>query len=63
MEAIAPAAIHIIVKRGDVILAGVVDRLEDKRLAELKARSVFGVRTVVNRLEVPGAPDQRAASQ
>jgi osmotically-inducible protein OsmY len=48
------AAIHIIVNRGNVMLAGVVERTDDKRLAELKARSVFGVRKVENALEVSG---------
>ena len=48
------AAIHIVVNRGNVMLAGVVERTDDKRLAELKARSVFGVRRVENRLEVSG---------
>ena len=48
------AAIHIVVNRGNVILAGAVERTEDKRLAELKARSVFGVRRVENALEVSG---------
>lgn len=47
-------AIHIIVKRGNVLLAGVVDRTEDKQLAELKAKGVFGVHRVANSLEVVG---------
>jgi osmotically-inducible protein OsmY len=48
------AAIHIVVNSGDVMLAGTVERTDDKRLAELKARSVFGVRKVENVLEVSG---------
>lgn len=44
------SAIRIIVSHGQVTLAGVVDRLEDKELAELKAKSVFGVREVLNAL-------------
>lgn len=43
--------IRIIVNRGHVTLAGVVDRLEDKQLAELKAKGVFGVGTVANDLQ------------
>lgn len=54
LEPIGAHAIHIIVNRGRVLLAGVVERTEDKRLAELKAKGVFGVRTVVNSLEVSG---------
>jgi osmotically-inducible protein OsmY len=48
------AAIHIVVKGGNVTLAGTVERTDDKRLAELKARSVFGVRKVDNALAVSG---------
>ncbi|HET9315171.1 MAG TPA: BON domain-containing protein [Vicinamibacteria bacterium] len=48
------AAIHIVVNRGDVTLAGTVERTDDKRLAQLKARSVFGVRKVENALAVTG---------
>jgi len=54
MEPIGPHAIHVIVNRGNVMLAGVVDRLEDKQLAELKAKGVFGVRKVDNHVEVAG---------
>jgi BON domain len=57
MEPVGPKAIHIIVNRGNVILAGVVDSTQDKQLAELKARGVFGVRKVVNDLEVAGRAD------
>ena len=48
------AAIHIVVNRGNVMLAGVVERTDDKRLAELKARSVFGARKIENTLSVSG---------
>jgi hyperosmotically inducible periplasmic protein len=54
---VGPKAIHIVVNRGNVILAGVVDSTQDKHLAELKARGVFGVRRVVNDLEVAGRAD------
>ena len=50
------AAIHIVVKGGNVTLAGTVQRTDDKRLAELKTRSVFGVRKVENALAVSGQP-------
>lgn len=45
------SAIRIIVKGGSVRLVGVVDRLEDKELAGLKAKGVFGVREVANDLK------------
>lgn len=47
-------AIHIIVYNGNVMLSGLVDTTEDKRLAELKTKGVFGVRKVVNDLAVTG---------
>ena len=50
------AAIHIVVSHGNVMLAGVVERTDDKRLAELKVRSVFGARKVENALDVSGQP-------
>ena len=46
--------IHIIVYNGNVMLSGIVDKTEDKLLAELKAKGVFGVRKVVNDLAVAG---------
>jgi osmotically-inducible protein OsmY len=57
LEPIGVHAIHIVVNRGDVLLAGRVRGTEDKQLAELKAKGVFGVRTVVNALEVSIRPD------
>jgi osmotically-inducible protein OsmY len=48
------AAIHIVVSRGNVMLAGVVQRTDDRRMAELKARSAFGTRKVENAIEVSG---------
>jgi hyperosmotically inducible protein len=45
------SAIRILVDRGNVRLVGVVDRLEDKELAGLKAKGVFGVREVANDLK------------
>ena len=36
------------------MLSGIVDKTEDKLLAELKAKGVFGVRKVVNDLAVAG---------
>jgi osmotically-inducible protein OsmY len=50
------AAIHIVVRRGHVMLAGVVQRTDDKRMAELKARSALGARKVENAIEVSGQP-------
>jgi hypothetical protein len=56
LEPLGSHAIHIIVKNGEVILAGVVNDQADKDLALIKARSVFGVRKVTNDLEVePGS--------
>lgn len=50
MPVIAP--IRIIVKNGDVTLAGIVDRKSDKNLAGILANSVPGVFSVTNHLRV-----------
>jgi osmotically-inducible protein OsmY len=52
MEPLGSYAIHIIVRRGTVTLAGVVDDQADKDLAGQLAKRVFGVRSVQNDLEV-----------
>ena len=44
--------IHIIVKKGNVVLEGVVDSESDKSVAGLKAREVNGVFDVKNNLSV-----------
>jgi osmotically-inducible protein OsmY len=48
-------AIHIIVKKGNVLLAGVVDSRADKDAAGIKANGVLGVRKVDNQLQVSPA--------
>jgi hypothetical protein len=48
-------AIHIIVRNGNVLLAGVVDSRADKNAAAIKANGVFGVRKVENELQVAPA--------
>lgn len=53
------SAIRIIVDGGNVRLVGVVDRLEDKELAGLKAKGVFGVREVVNDLKTRAQVEAR----
>jgi hyperosmotically inducible periplasmic protein len=53
------SAIRILVNHGRVTLAGVVDRLEDKELAELKAKGVFGVREVANQLQTKAQVEAR----
>ncbi len=45
-------AIHIIVKRGNVLLAGAVDSSADKSASGIKANGVFGVKSVDNQLQV-----------
>ncbi|HTS65835.1 MAG TPA: BON domain-containing protein [Candidatus Acidoferrales bacterium] len=45
-------AIHIIVKNGNVTLAGVVDNEGDLAIAEMRANSVNGVFSVQNELQV-----------
>lgn len=47
-----PFPVHIIVKGGRVTLVGVVASEVDRRLAEMRAREVFGVRGVENQLRV-----------
>jgi hyperosmotically inducible periplasmic protein len=47
-------SIHIIVKNGHVDLVGVVDNPTDKNMAEIQAKSVPGVFSVKNDLQVAG---------
>lgn len=54
MEPLGNHTIHIIVKNGRVILAGVVDNESDRNVAKLKASGVFGVFSVENDLVVAG---------
>jgi hyperosmotically inducible periplasmic protein len=56
MEPVGDFAIHIIVKNGQVTLAGVVDNEADKNLAGLKANGVFGAFKVTNDLQVGAGP-------
>jgi hyperosmotically inducible protein len=53
-QAVPP--IHIIVENGHVTLEGVVDNEMDKTLAEVKAKSVPGVFSVTNNLQVVNPP-------
>jgi len=46
--------IHIIVKTGHVTLVGPVDSQQDKQLAEMRAKTVPGVFSVDDQLEVAG---------
>jgi hypothetical protein len=57
MEPLGNHAIHILVRHSEVTLVGVVDTQADKDLANLKARSVFGVMSVNNDLEVAPPSD------
>lgn len=50
LRAVPP--IHIIVNRGHVTLVGVVARQMDKQIAEMQAKSVSGVFSVTNNLQV-----------
>ncbi len=50
LRAVPP--IHIIVKNGNVTLEGVVARQMDKQIAEVQAKSVQGVFSVTNNLQV-----------
>ena len=50
MQAIPP--IHIIVSNGNVTLTGVVANASDKNVAEIQAKSVPGVFSVKNDLQV-----------
>jgi len=52
LEPLGEYPIAIIVKNGQVTLMGVVDHEEDKSVAGLRARGVFGVFGVDNELEV-----------
>ena len=45
-----PRPIHVIVKYGRVTLEGRVDTKMDSRIAELRAREVFGILSVTNNL-------------
>ncbi len=47
-------SIHIVVKNGHVDLVGVVDNATDKNMAEMQAKSVPGVFSVTNDLQVAG---------
>jgi hyperosmotically inducible periplasmic protein len=47
-------SIHIIVKGGHVTLVGVVDNEADKNMAEIQAKSVPGVFSVTDQLQVAG---------
>lgn len=53
-EPLGNYAIHVVVKRGQVTLYGLVDNAVDRDKAAFDARSVFGVMAVENRIEVPG---------
>jgi hyperosmotically inducible protein len=53
-QAVPP--IHIIVENGHVTLEGVVDNEMDKTIAEVKAKSVPGVFSVTNNLQVVNPP-------
>jgi hyperosmotically inducible protein len=50
----AVAAIHIIVKNGNVTLEGAVDNESDKNLANLRANQIPNVFSVKNNLQVTG---------
>jgi hyperosmotically inducible periplasmic protein len=52
-------SIHIIVNRGNVSLEGVVGNRGDSQLAYMAARSVPGVFSVTNNLQVEGENDPR----
>jgi hyperosmotically inducible protein len=59
MQAVPP--IHIIVKNGNAALEGVVMNNMDKQIAETQAKSVPGVFSVTNNLQVErGAEDTRS---
>lgn len=53
---IASSDLRVGVLNGIAHLAGKVDSLDQRRLAEEIAGQVPGVRGVVNRIEAPGAP-------
>ncbi|MCQ3939011.1 MAG: hypothetical protein DPW18_18485 [Chloroflexi bacterium] len=52
----ASAELRVGVLNGIAHLAGKVDSLEIREAAERLAKSVSGLRGVVNRIEAPGAP-------
>jgi hyperosmotically inducible protein len=54
LEPVGDYAIHILVKNGRVTLAGVVDNTQDRDLAGLEAKGVFGAFSVTNDLQVAG---------
>jgi hypothetical protein len=47
-------AIHILVKNGNVTLAGMVDNVQDRDVAGIRANSVSGAFSVTNDLQVAG---------
>jgi osmotically-inducible protein OsmY len=56
-EPLGDYAIHIVVKKGHVLLGGAVDSLADKNAAAIKAGGVLGVQKVDNQLQVvPASP-------
>ena len=58
LEPVGEYAIHIIVKNGNVMLAGMVNSQADKDIAGLRANGVFGAFKVVNDLQI--APENQA---
>lgn len=56
LRAVPP--IHIVVKNGNVTLEGVVARQMDKQVAEMQAKSVSGVFSVTNNLQVEQTEDK-----
>ena len=54
LEPVGDYAIHILVKNGNVTLAGVVDNAQDRDVAGLKASGVSGAFSVTNDLQVAG---------
>jgi hypothetical protein len=54
--------IHIIVQRGNITLMGDVDSAADRTIAEMRAREVSGVFSVVNELTVKGAVPEATTS-
>ena len=55
LEPIGNYAIHVVVDHGQVTLYGNVDNAVDRDKASFDARTVLGVRDVVNRIQVRGA--------
>jgi osmotically-inducible protein OsmY len=54
LEPVGDYAIHILVKNGNVTLAGVVDNAPDRDVAGIKANGVSGAFSVTNDLQVAG---------